>query len=201
MDYQKTLTQLQEGSKSQRRRKQELDKQKKERLAAWKKKKSQKTEQQLHDTIDAQLQYCSKIQEGNTNSLRTLEMRLFFVRFQDKTVYNTLKEVKKLMIEFGRLISQYEAVIEKKDWKQEEQHNKDLTQILKFYEHKKKQIEQQIRKQKDSKHQAHLMLGNIILTTTLLLFKEAKEIPYDKKIFEPKKSYNPLNPLYPLTLP
>lgn len=201
MDYQKTLTQLQEGSRSQRRRKQELDKQKKQRLSAWKKKKSQKTEQELKDSIDAELRYCTKIWEGNVNSLRTLEMRLFFVRFQDKTVYNTLKEVKKLMIEFGRWISQHEAVIEKKDWKQEEQHNKDLTQILKFYEHKKKQIEQQIRKQKDSKHQAHLMLGNIILTTTLLLFKEAKEIPYDKKIFEPKKNYNPLNPLYPLTLP
>src|SRR3989338_4307137 len=193
MDYQQTLKQIFDGSKSQRKRKEQLDKQKKILLAE----KKQKPEK-IQETIDAQLRYCTKIREGNKNSLRTMNIRLFFLLFQNKNIYHKLQEVEHLMKQLDSWLTNYEQAIQKKDWKAEESENKSLNNLIKEYEQKKKEIEAMIVKEQVVKYKSHLMLANIMLTATILLFKETKEISFSQKIFDEKNRANPLNVFYPL---
>ncbi|MEK6867284.1 MAG: hypothetical protein AABX98_00535, partial [Nanoarchaeota archaeon] len=95
MDPQQTLNQIFDGSKSQQKRKEHLDKQKKALLSQKK-----RNEEKIQETIDGQLRYCSKIREGNKNSLRTMNIRLFFLLFQNKNVYHQLQDVEHLMKRF-----------------------------------------------------------------------------------------------------
>ncbi len=196
MDNQQTLKQIFDGSKSQRKRKEQLDKQKKALLTEKKEKKQ--NQEKMQEIIDAQLRYCAKIREGNKNSLRTMNMRLFFLLFQNKVIYHKLQEVEHLMKRLDNSLTTYEKAIQKKDWKAEEQENKSLNNLMKEYEQKKKEIEAMIVKEQAVKYKSHLMLGNIMLTATIFLFKEAKEISYSQEIFDEKNRANPLNPFYPL---
>lgn len=193
MDNQQTLKQIFDGSKSQRNRKEQLDNQKK-RLLSEKK----RNEEKIQETVDAQLRYCAKIKEGNKNSLRTINMRLFFLLFQNKEVYHILQDVEHLMKKFDNWLTSYEQAIQTKNWKSEEQENKALNVLLKEYEKKKKELELLTAKEERIKYKAHLMLGVIMITATILLFKETKEISYSKEIFEQRAS--PLNPFYPFKL-
>ena len=193
MDYQQTVKQIFDGSKSQRKRKEQLDKQKK-LLLTEKKEKPDK----IQETINAQLRYCAKIQEGNKNSLRTMNIRLFFLLFQNKEIYHKLQEVEHLMKRLDNWLTNYEQAIQKKDWKGEESENKALNNLMKEYEQKKKEIEAMITKEQSIKYKSHLMLGNIMLTATILLFKETKEISFSQEIFDEKNRANPLNVFYPL---
>lgn len=197
MNYQKILQQIQDGSVVQRKRKQQLDKEKKKVLH--KKKQGQKREyvQKLDEITHAQLLYCKKIQEGNRNSRRTLNIRLFFSHFQKKEIFEQLKSVEELMPEFDRWLIQYQNSIQTKNWEEEKRCNTMLILLLKNYERKKKEIEHTIKKEKEKKNIATLMLAQIILTTTILLFKETKNIEYNKDIFGNHR-YNPLNPFFPL---
>lgn len=195
MDYQQTLKQIFDGSKSQRKRKEQLDKQKKTLLAEKK-----QNEQKIQETIDAQLRFCAKIQEGNKNSLRTINIRLFFLLFQNRAIYHKLQEVEHVMKRFDKWITAYEQTISKKDWKAEEEENKSLNNLLKTYEQKKKELEIMITKEQSGKHKSHLTLGVIMLTATILLFKEAKEVPFSQEIFDEKNRANPLNVFYPLKM-
>src|SRR3989338_126905 len=142
MDYQQTVKQIFDGSKSQRKRKEQLDKQKK-LLLTEKKEKPDK----IQETINAQLRYCAKIQEGNKNSLRTMNIRLFFLLFQNKEIYHKLQEVEHLMKRLDNWLTNYEQAIQKKDWKGEESENKALNNLMKEYEQKKKEIEAMITKE------------------------------------------------------
>ncbi|MBI5002788.1 hypothetical protein HZC31_05350 [Candidatus Woesearchaeota archaeon] len=196
MDYQQTLKQIFDGSKSQRKRKEQLDKQKKALLE--KKQKQENKEERIQETIDGQLRYCAKIREGNKNSLRTMNIRLFFLLFQNKDIYHKLQEVEHLMKRLDSWLSSYEQAIQKKDWKTEESENKSLNNLMKEYEQKKKEIEAMIVKEQAVKYKSHLMLGNIMLTATILLFKETKEVSFSQEIFDEKNRANPLNPFYPL---
>src|SRR3989338_578464 len=193
MDYQETLKQIFDGSKSQRKRKAELDKKKKILLSEKK-----RNEEKIQETIDAQLRYCLKINEGNKNSLRTMNIRLFFLLFQNKDVYHQLQEVEHLMKQLDNWLTSYEQAIQKKDWKAEDSENKSLSNLIKEYEQKKREIEAMIIKEQAVKHKSHLMLGNIMLTATILLFKETKEVPFSQEVFDEKNRANPLNVFYPL---
>ena len=195
MDYQQTLKQIFDGSKSQRKRKVELDKKKKILLSEKK-----RNEEKIQETIDAQLRYCLKIKEGNKNSLRTMNIRLFFLLFQNRDVYHKLQEVEHLMKQFDGWSGHYQQVIPMKDWKAEEHENKALTTLLKEYEQKKKEIEGMIAKETSVKYKSHLMLGLIMLTATILLFKETKEVPFSKEIFDVGNRANPLNVFYPFRI-
>ncbi len=197
MDYQQTLKQIFDGSKSQRKRKEQLDKQKKIVLAE-KKQKQENKQERIQETINAQLRYCAKIREGNRNSLRTMNIRLFFLLFQNKEIYHKLQEVEHLMKRLDSWLTNYEQAIQKKDWKAEDSENKSLNNLMKEYEQKKKEVEVMITKEQSMKYKSHLMLGNIMLTATILLFKETKEISFSKEIFDEKNRANPLNPFYPL---
>src|SRR3989338_3079372 len=136
MDYQETLKQIFDGSKSQRKRKVELDKKKKVLLSEKK-----RNEEKIQETIDAQLRYCLKIKEGNKNSLRTMNIRLFFLLFQNREVYHKLQEVEHLMKQFDGWLGHYQQVIPTKDWKGEENENKSLNNLMKEYGQKNKEIE------------------------------------------------------------
>lgn len=197
MDYQQTLKQIFDGSRSQRKRKEELDK-KKKALLSEKKQHEKIQDEKIQETIDAQLRYCAKIKEGNRNSLRTMNIRLFFLLFQNRNVYHKLQEIEHMMKRFDECITAYEQIVQKKDWKAEEQENKAINNLLKEYEQKKKKLEMLIANEKSIKYKSHLMFGVIILTATILLFKETKEIPYSEEIFDEKNRVNPLNPFYPL---
>ena len=193
MDYQQTLKQIFDGSKSQRKRKEQLDKQKKILLAE----KKQKPEK-IEETINAQLRYCAKIREGNKNSLRTMNIRLLFLLFQNKEIYHKLQEVEHLMKRLDNWLTNYEQAIQKKDWKGEESENKALNNLMKEYEQKKKEVEVMITKEQRVRYKSQLMLGNIMLSATILLFKETKEISFSQEIFDEKNRANPLNVFYPL---
>ena len=193
MDYQQTLKQIFDGSKSQRKRKEQLDKQKKTLLTE----KKQKPEK-IEETINAQLRYCAKIREGNKNSLRTMNIRLFFLLFQNKEIYHKLQEVEHLMKRLDNWLTNYEQAIQKKDWKGEESENKALNNLMKEYEQKKKEVEVMITKEQRVRYKSQLMLGNIMLSATILLFKETKEISFSQEIFDEKNRANPLNVFYPL---
>ena len=193
MDYQQTVKQIFDGSKSQRKRKEQLDKQKKTLLTE----KKQKPEK-IEETINAQLRYCAKIREGNKNSLRTMNIRLFFLLFQNKEIYHKLQEVEHLMKRLDNWLTNYEQAIQKKDWKGEESENKALNNLMKEYEQKKKEVEVMITKEQRVRYKSQLMLGNIMLSATILLFKETKEISFSQEIFDEKNRANPLNVFYPL---
>jgi hypothetical protein len=195
MDPQQILKQLFDGSKSQRKRKEQLDKQKKAVLSAKK-----RDEQKIQEIVDAQLRYCSKIKEGNKNSLRTMNIRLFFVLFQNRDIYHKLQEVEHLMKRFDRWLTQYEQAVQKKEWKTEEQQNKALFVLLKEYEQKKKQFEEMIAMEESVKYKSHLMLGLIMMTATILLLKKPKEVVFFQEIFDEKNRANPLNVFYPFNL-
>ncbi len=192
MDYQQTLKQIFEGSKSQRKRKDELDKRKKSLLSEKK-----RNEEKIQETIGAQVRYCSKIKEGNKNSLRTINIRLFFLLFQNKAVYHNLQDVEHLMKRFNGWITRYGQFVQKKDWKAEEQENKALFVLLKDYEQKKKELEGMIALEESVNYKSHLMLGLIMVTATILLFKETKEVAFSQEIFDAKNRANPLNVFYP----
>ena len=203
MDYQKVLIQIQEGSKSQRRRKKELDLQKKQAVGALQKKtknakKNAEAEQKLQDIITAQLRYIAKIREGNANSMRTISIRLFFLKFQNKELAMTLKSTEQLMQKFQDWLNAYEKIIQKKDWKEEEQCNKELIMLLKEYEKEKKRIEKIKKQKQEVRDKATATLLLLLLTATILLFKDTKEIAYDPEIFGEKNRWNPLNPFFPL---
>lgn len=104
------------------------------------------------------------------------------------------------MKRFDKWITAYEQTISKKDWKAEEEENKSLNNLLKTYEQKKKELEIMITKEQSGKHKSHLTLGVIMLTATILLFKEAKEVPFSQEIFDEKNRANPLNVFYPLKM-
>ena len=195
MDPQQILKQLFDGSKSQRKRKEQLDKQKKAVLSAKK-----RDEQKIQEIVDDQLRYCSKIKEGNKNSLRTMNIRLFFVLFQNRNIYHKLQEVEHLMKRFDVWIVGYEQIVQKKEWKAEEQKNKALFVLLKEYEQKKKELEGMIAMEESVKYKSHLMLGLIMVTATTLLFKDTKEVSFSKEIFDGKNRASPLNVFYPLLL-
>ncbi len=192
MNYKEVLRQLQEGSRAQRKRKEELDKKKKALLTEKK-----QNEENIQETIDAQIRYCSKIREGNKNSLRTINIRLFFLLFQNKEVYSRLREVKHLMKRFDSWLTTYEEAIQKKVWKAEDQKNKAINTIMKEYMQKRQDIENTIANEQSIKYKSHLTLGLIMLTATILLFKETKEVLYKIEIFDENNRENPLNPFYP----
>ncbi len=200
MDTKKLLWQIQEGSIAQRKRKQQLDNEKKKLLQALQRKQDSKLLQKVQETMQAQLLYHKKIKEGNRNNLRTLKIRLFFAHFQNKIVHVHLKSVADLMKEFEIWLVIYKTNIQNKDWKKEEACNKALEILLDKYEEKKKEIEQLLKKETEIKNKATLMLALLILTATLLLFKETKRIKYNKEIFDEKNRSNPLNPFYPFKL-
>jgi hypothetical protein len=199
MDYQKILQQIQEGSIAQRKRKQQLDDERKKLLQSFQRKQDPKLLQKVQETMQAQLLYHKKIKEGNRNNLRTLKMRLFFAHFQNKIVHVQLKSVVDLMKEFEIWLAIYKTNIQSKDWGKEEACNKSLEILLDKYEKKKKEIEQLLKKETEIKNKATLMLALLILTTTLLLFKETRRIKYNKEIFSEQR-YNPLNPFFPFKL-
>ncbi|MEK6920693.1 MAG: hypothetical protein AABX82_02325, partial [Nanoarchaeota archaeon] len=154
----------------------------------------------IQETIDGQLRYCSKIREGNKNSLRTMNIRLFFLLFQNKNVYHQLQDVEHLMKRFDDWILGYEQLVQKKDWKTEERENKALHLLLKEYEQKKKELEGMIAKEMSITYKSHMMLGLIMLTATILLFKETKEVAFSKDIFDGNNRCNPLNVFYPFRI-
>lgn len=197
MDYKHSLNQLIAGSKSQRKRKEQLDKEKKERLTHYTKNKSEENKQKLQNTIDSQLRFCTKINEGVKNSLRSLNIRLFVLLFQHKEYYAVLYSVEKLLKEFNGWIAQYETIIQEKDLKKEEQHNKAIFSLLQRFEQKKKEIEFIMKKETLLKHKSMLLFGILLLTFVILLFRETKIIVFDEEIFSKKNRYNPLNPFFP----
>lgn len=188
MDYQKTLRQLQEGSRSQRRRKEQLDQQKKEA----------KTKQKLNEAITAQLRYIVKIKQGNANSIKTLGIRIFFLKFYNKALAKELKSVEQLMETFQEWLQMYEKSIQTKNWKEEQKANMQLKKIIIEYEKEKKKWEQRAAKEKELRDKATMVLAILLLTATILLFKETKEVAYDTDIFGEKNRWNPLNPFFPL---
>lgn len=194
MDYQKILQQIQDGSIVQRKRKQQLDKEKKRLLQ--KKRLNKEHVQELDEISHAQLLYCKKIREGNRNGRRTLKLRLFISRFQKNSVFEQLQPVDILMNQFDTWLIRYKKSIQTKNWEEEKHCNTVLVQLLKKYEKKKTEIEHAITKEKETKNKATLMLAQIILTTTILLFKETRRIEYDKEIFSEGR-YNSLNPFFP----
>ncbi len=197
MDYKKILQQIQEGSIMQRKRKQHLDKEKKRLLQN--KKTDKERVQKLEEIIRAQLLYCKKIQEGNRNSRRTLKLRLFISRFQKNSVFEQLQSVDMLLSEFDTWLFRYKKNIQTNDWEKEKISNNNIFHLLEKYEKKKKEVEQAIKKEKEMKNKAMLLLAQIMLTTIILLFKETKRIPFDKEIFCEQR-YNPLNPFFPFKL-
>lgn len=195
MDYQKILQQLLDGSIVQRKRKQHIDKEKKRLLQ--KKRLNKEQLQELDEISHAQLLYCKKIREGNRNGRRTLKLRLFISRFQKNGVFEQLQPVDILMNQFDTWLIRYKNSIQTKNWEEEKHCNTVLVQLLRKYEKKKTEIEHAITNEKEMKNKATLMLAQIILTTTILLFKETKRINVDKEIFSEQR-YNPLNPFFPL---
>lgn len=207
MDYQKILTQLQEGSRSQRRRKEQLDKEKKDTLAALQKRQQGKAknaeekikaQQKLQDTIAAQLRYAAKIKQGNANSMRTFGIRIFFLKFYNKPLATELKSVEELMQTFQEWLQGWEKTIETKNEKEEQKAKTALKKIIIEYEKEKKKWEQRAAKEKELRDKATMMLAILLLTATILLFKETKEVAYDAEIFGEKNRWNPLNPFFPL---
>lgn len=203
MDYQKILTQLQEGSRSQRRRKEQLDQQKKQAFAALQKKtknaeKKRQAEQKLQDAITAQLRYAAKIKQGNANSMRTFGIRIFFLKFYNKPLAQELKSIEQVMQTFQEWLQGYEKIIQTKDWKEEQKANTALKKIITEYEKETKKWEQRAAKEKELRDKATMMLAILLLTATILLFKETKEVVYDAEIFGEKNRWNPLNPFFPL---
>ena len=201
MDYVKILKEMQQGSRIQRKRKELLDKKKQELLKKCKSQKENKDiVKQLEDTIKGQLAYAKKIKEGNTNSLRTLKLRLFFLRFHDKKLWKELKDVKDLAEAFTKWLFYYNSVVQDKNLEGEKRCNESLHTLLTHYEKKNKQLRKMLNA-KDIKKFSYLMLGILILTATILLFKETEEIKFNKEIFNHKNRHNPLNPFFPLKMP
>jgi hypothetical protein len=129
-----------------------------------------------------------------------MNIRLFFVLFQNRDIYHKLQEVEHLMKRFDRWLTQYEQAVQKKEWKTEEQQNKALFVLLKEYEQKKKQFEEMIAMEESVKYKSHLMLGLIMMTATILLLKKPKEVVFFQEIFDEKNRANPLNVFYPFNL-
>lgn len=203
MDFQKILTQLQEGSRSQRRRKEQLDKEKKGSLAALLKKtknaeEKAQAEQKLQEAITAQLRYVAKIKQGNANSMRSFGIRIFFLKFYNKPLAQELKSIEQLMQTFQDWLQMYEKAVQKREGKEEQNANTSLKKILLQYEKEKKRWEQRAAKEKELRDKATMILAILLLTATILLFKETKEVVYDAEIFGEKNRWNPLNPFFPL---
>ncbi len=195
MDSQQILKQLFNGSRSQRRRKEELDKKKKNVLNA---NKADKEKKRL--VIDAQFCYILKIHEGVKNTKRTIAIRLFFLRFQNKALFERGKRIKNLIKDFERWICDYERTIKQETLDGEEKINKHILPLLQSFEKEKKDLEEEMKKQQGTKNKATLTFFLVILTTIILLFKETKEVEYNKDIFDETKRWNPLNPIYPFIL-
>jgi hypothetical protein len=196
MDYQKMLQELQDGSKIQRKRKEQLDKEKKKLLQHSRKDKTEAVVQKLKETTTAQQRYVAKLLEGNKNSLRTLKRRLFFLWFVDKQAYRALRPLQALGEAFTHWLRYYKSIVEHHNLRDEEKSTTALQQLLEKYEHYLASL-RKLLPEKPLKTQSSLYLGVILLTATLLLFKDVKPIPFYKNIYRKENRYNPLNPFFP----
>ncbi len=126
---------------------------------------------------------CDKIIEGNRNSLRMLKIRLFVLRFQNNVLWVHVKPVEAMMLDFA-------AAIERRD-------KNRIKVLMKAYNEKKNEL-QKLLKNQPIREASYIISIIIILTLTILLFREVKLVTYDKEVFSEKNRYNPLNPFFPL---
>jgi len=124
-----------------------------------------------------------KILEGNRNSMRTFNIRLFVLKFQNKDLWNELVIVKELMEAFADAVAVRDV--------------SKIKKIISKYELEKKELALLVKKQQ-LRDASYTTLALIILTATILLFKEAKDVAFDENIFSGENRYNPLNPFFPL---
>lgn len=190
MDYQELLQQLFAGTESHRKRKLELDKQK--RLAL-----KSNDSQKLKDVVHSQLRLISRISEGNNNTLRTLRIRLFVLRFVQKRLVVELRQVEDAFVEFDVWLCQYGSVLVKKSLADEKKSMKTLALLLKKFSKLIAVYQQHLKRETDTRWKSCFVQGILMLQLIIGMFKKIRPVAYDAIIFSAKNRYNPLNILFP----
>lgn len=190
MDYQETLQQLFAGSESHRKRKLELDKQKTLALQS-------KDFQKLDTAVQSQLRWITRIREGNNNTLRTLRIKLFILRFVQKRLIAELQQTETLLGEFDAWLNQYALVAAKNSLVEQKKSMLVLDLLLQKLSKLTVVYHQRLKQENDIRWKSCLMQTILMLQLVVALFKKMKPLSYDAMIFSDKNRYNPLNVFFP----